>query len=648
MPVLYSFSRMKKIFASCLVVLHVLAHAQWTTEQIAASEQKGVLLANPGERSGAIDNTKITAVRLELQVDPAVNYIKGAVTTTFIPTSDISLIQFDLTDSLTVDSVKFHGAKLVFNRPGNEVIDIPLPITIANQQTDSISVYYEGVPDKSGFGSFTQSYHDSVPIIWTLSEPYGAKDWWPCKQNLSDKIDSLDVIVTTPAAYRVASNGLLVNETQAGNNKIYHWKHRYPIATYLVCLAVTNYAVYTDYVPFKGDTLTVLNYVYPEDTLVAMASSAQLISFMQLYDSLLGLYPFSKEKYGQAEFGWGGGMEHQTMTFVTDFGFDLLSHELAHHWFGDKVTCASWQDIWLNEGFATYLNGLCYQYVSPYWWPFFKQGKISHITSKPDGSVFCRDTSTVARIFDGRLTYSKGCMVLHQLRWMIGDSAFFSGLRSYLNDVTNAYAFATTASLKSHLENSSGKDLTQYFNNWIYAEGFPSYQFKWSQDFDRHILINVTQTQSHSSVAYFPMLLPVVLKSGNRDTLLVLNNSGNGQSYEFDLPFFADTLLFDPEQWLISANNTVNRLSAYNFSIFVYPNPVNTQLQMQVEAVEEKEAEVRIFSSNGQIMWKGSYKFPAGASMVTISTANLAAGLYGLKVETAEKIISASFLKSNR
>ena len=165
-----------------------------------------------------------------------------------------------------------------------------------------MTVYYHGVPPDNGFGSFVQSTHKGTPVIWTLSEPYGASDWWPCKNSLTDKADSIDIFVTTPAEYKAASNGLLISSLPDGTGMVYHWKHRYPIATYLVCMAVTNYSRYIHKVPFGPDTLKVINYIYPEDSAAAYAQTANAVPMIQVYDSLFGIYPFQNEKYGHTQF----------------------------------------------------------------------------------------------------------------------------------------------------------------------------------------------------------------------------------------------------------------------------------------------------------------------------------------------------------
>ncbi|HWB62169.1 MAG TPA: M1 family metallopeptidase, partial [Chitinophagales bacterium] len=501
------------------------AFGQSSFEQIVEAEKKEAAHIYKSERSGAENNDNIIYHRIELFANPQVDYIKGRVTTYFIATTAMQSIGFDLTDSLHVDSVYYHGAMLSFSHAAN-VININLPVTINTGQTDSICVYYEGVPGYSGFGSFVQTYHnDTVPVIWTLSEPYGAKDWWPCKQDLADKIDSFDILVTTPQQYKVASNGLLMEVTHQDTFATWHWKHRYPIATYLVCFAVTNFDTFYNYVPFHGDTLPVVNFVWPEHLNDAQNGTPLVVPAMQLYDSLFGRYPFDKEKYGMTEFGWGGGMEHQTMTFLTDFGFELITHELAHHWFGDKVTCGSWSEIWLNEGFATYLTALCYENIAPQYYKLYKSQKITSATLVPDGSVYCYDTSSVNNIFNGSLSYSKGGMVLNMLRWELGDSLFFLSLRNYLADTTLAYRFATTPDLERHFEETSGRDFSGFFSKWVYGKGFPSYQITWSQDFSNHVTLTIHQTQSDPSASFFDLPLPLQFKNDYRDTTITFNNT---------------------------------------------------------------------------------------------------------------------------
>ncbi len=226
--------------------------------------------------------------RLVWEVDPAVLYISGSITSYFIPTSvDFDQINFDLEDNMTVDSVLYHESALSFTLTDDN-LQIGFPNVISMGTLDSLTIVYQGEPIKSGFSSFDTSTHEGVPVLWTLSEPYGAKTWWPCKQDLIDKIDSVDIIITTPEQYRVGSNGVLKSEVDTRTGyKTYHWKHRYPIPAYLISLAITNYVSVTDYVYLEdGDSILILNYVYPEDLPSVQSELGAIIEQMELFNEL--------------------------------------------------------------------------------------------------------------------------------------------------------------------------------------------------------------------------------------------------------------------------------------------------------------------------------------------------------------------------
>jgi len=615
--------------------------------QIAEAEAK----ANAGKITAPMlapsGDYNVRYQRMEWQVDPAINYIQGAITTYFEARTDgFATVNFDLMDALTVDSVRYHGAAAPFTHNGN-VVAVELPTALPAGATDSLTVFYQGVPANTGFGSFVQTDHSGTPIVWTLSEPYGARDWWPCKQDLTDKIDSIDVLVTCPAAYRAASNGLLVSETNAGaGQKTYHWRHRYPIACYLVAIAVTNYEQYYDYAEIQTGTLPILNYVFPENLAAAQNQTPAVVPILEFYDSLFISYPFHKEKYGHAQFGWGGGMEHQTMSFMVSFGYELMAHELAHQWFGDHVTCGSWEDIWLNEGFATYLSGLCYERFSPnQYWPSFKQGRIGSVVSQPGGSVWVNDTTSVGRIFSGRLSYSKGAMVLHQLRWTVGDSAFFAGLRNYLNAAGVAGDFARTTDLRGHLEAASGQDLDWYFDDWFYGEGYPSYQIEWSQSVNT-VWVTINQTQSHPSVGFFEVPVPLRFKTGNQIFDVRLTPSASGQVFQVNVPFAADELLLDPDWWLISANNTVTKVVVGTdepgaFPVQIAPNPASRKVIVSTDDGRLLDG-VQVFDALGKLV-KAIGNQNVGTCEIDL--AGLPGGVYEIRIFSGEMAVIQKLIK---
>lgn len=603
-----------------------------TLHQITKSEALKAHLTEPvPELTTGQEDYDIVYHRCEWNIDPSQYYIAGKVTTYFTSLiASLDSVVFNLSNSLSVDSVWHQNTTVSFIH-ASDLLIIYLPSPITQNQLDSVSIFYHGAPNNSGFGSFDTASHNGVPALWTLSEPYGGSDWWPCKNTLSDKADSLDVWITTPSQYKAASNGILVATTNNGSQTTYYWKHRYPIATYLICLAVTNYVEYSHYVPFGSTITEVLHYVYPEDSATAAAQTPYIVPIMQLYDTLFGVYPFVNEKYGHCQFGWGGGMEHQTFSFMGGFDFELQAHELAHQWFGDKITCGSWEDIWLNEGFATYLSGLCYEHLAPFWWPVFISQRMNYVTSQPDGSVWCNDTTDVNRIFDGRLSYAKGSMILHQLRWVMGDSAFFAAINNYLNDPVLQYGYARTYHLKSHLESAYGSSLTWYFNDWFTGEGYPSYQIGWSQT-GNIFQISIYQTQSHNSVSFFELPLPFKLVGQQNDTMIRLMHSYSGESFSFPVSFQVTNVLFDPDKWIISKNNVITALHQPvrpAQTITLYPNPCSEQVHITTPS---ETFTLRLYNMEGQLLREKHYY----GNDAILETTTLPQGCYHIEVTTPQ------------
>lgn len=598
----------------------------------------------PVVKSHAGQNIDIKYHRLKWYIDPAVLYIKGSVFTKFVTMGNgIKQITFELDTALDVDSVLYHGNQLAFHDSLAYLLVINLPTTLNDGTTDSVEVYYQGAPGASGFGSFIKSDHSGTPIIWTLSEPYGAREWWPCKNDLSDKIDSIDVFVTCPDIYRVASNGLLLSELSIGSDKIFHWKHRYPIATYLIAVAVTNYAYYSDYAVITNDTVEVLNYVYPENLSSAMQNTPNVVSSIQLFSNLFINYPYADEKYGHAQFGWGGGMEHQTMSFMGGFSHSLMAHELAHQWFGDMVTCGSWEDIWLNEGFATYLTGLTYEYMptTPYW-KNWKQQNIDYVLSNPDGSVWVDDTSSVGRIFDSRLSYSKGALLLHMLRWTVGDSAFFAGIKNYLLDPNLSFSYAKTNDLKYHLQLASGKNLTEFFDDWFYGQGFPNYFVTAVTTASGQVDITIDQTTSNSSVSFYEMPVPIRFKGAGYDTTVIFNNTVNNQAFSLQLPSMPDSIKVDPENWLL-ANKSLSILigiddESSDWSMF--PNPFSDFIQISLP--EEFHGVANIYSTDSKLVKNVEI---AGGDNFKIGTTDLSPGVYTMELKSGNNISTRKIIK---
>ena len=582
---------MKFTFIFVLYFVFISAFAQNTgseTSGIASSEMKSAvremnLVVNPNTQ-----NYDITYHKLEFTVNPGVYSVSGKITTTYTALANMTTLTFDLSNTLIVSSVKINNVSLVFSQNTDELV-ITLPTTQILGSQATVEVIYSGTPPQNGFGSFTSTTRGTAatPVLYTLSEPFGARDWWPCKQDLNDKINSIDVYITAPSQYISVSNGV---EPEApvinGALKTTHFHHGYPIPAYLICMAVTNYTVINQTAGTAPNTYPIINYVYPEsDTSALRTQLLQTPLILNLYGSLLENYPFSNEKYGHAQFGWSGGMEHTTVSFMQNFSRSLIAHEMAHQWFGDKITCGSWKDIWLNEGFATYIASLVIEnFDGATAFITDKTNMINSITSLPNGTVYLTETEAldINRVFDSRLSYNKGAMVLNMLRFKLGDALFFQGLKNYLADINLAFKYAVTPNLQAHLEAVYGSSLAEFFNDWVYNQGYPKYAITVQNIAVGQAKITVNQTTTDTSVPFFEMPVPIRLTgAGGVSQDVVVNNTINGQQFTVAVPFSVTSVLFDPKKDIISKSSTATLAVAdFNFdqSVQLYPNPSSNAL----------------------------------------------------------------------
>jgi aminopeptidase N len=619
---------MKKYFCLLAILLSSTIVAQNATDQIAESELKSASKLINFTANENTANYDITYHKLQFTVNPSQYFISGKVTTTFTALSSMATVVFDLTDQLTVSSVTANEQPLAFSQFDDELI-INLPSVLSAGDVQTVVIDYSGQP-ASGEEAFVTSQHAGVPVLWTLSEPYGARDWWPCKQDLTDKIDSIDIYITAPNQYIAVSNGLQVGSVVDGPNKTTHFHHGYPIPAYLVAIAVTNYSIYTQQAGTAPNTFLIENYIYPESLSSNINNLAATLPIMDFYESTFETYPYASEKYGHAQFGWGGGMEHTTVSFMGSFGRDLIAHELGHQWFGNKVTCGSWKDIWLNEGFATYMASMVIGHLDgEAAFVAEKQYMTSQITSLPGGALYLTDSelNNVNRIFSSRLSYNKGAMVINMLRLKMGDAAFFQALKNYLADPDHAYGYAVTTDLKQHLEATYGNSLTEFFNDWVYNQGYPSYQIT-ANNLPGQITFNVSQTQSHQSVSFFEMPLPIKVKGAEGQEMdFILENTTNNQMFTEEVPFVVTEVIFDPKKDLISKGNIIN-LSLKDYELHALklsPNPASTTLELQIpQGVNFRRA---IFYNNiGQIVME--------SAETSWNISRLATGIYIISVDT--------------
>jgi len=615
-------------------------------------EQKAFDLKMKFVQSAETNTYNILYHKILWEINPANRFIKGEVSSHFKSlTNNMAYIYFDLINALTVDSITQNGHKLTFTHTNN-LIKISLTKTLNTGDIDSVTVFYKGIPQSlTGFGSFEIDTHNGIPVLWTLSEPYGAREWWPCKQSLTDKIDSIDIYVKTASQYKVGSNGKLIFENISGNTKLTYWKHRFPIAAYLVAIAVTNYESYSHTAQVdENNTVEILNYVYPEDKEWAQESTKYTVDVIELYSKLFIPYPFYKEKYGHAQFGWGGGMEHQTMSFMGGFSEHLIAHELAHQWFGNYVTCGSWQHIWINEGFAVFCEFLAEENLHPDNYLNWKTARLDYLLSKiQSGKIFVEDTTSVSRIFDYALTYQKGGYILQMLRTQIGDNAFFAGIKELLTNPKTSGGFAVAEDVQTYLEEAADTSLTAFFSDWYYGEGYPIYQINWNQDLNNKLEIKISQTTTDVSVPFFALRVPILLKGLTKEQLVYLHNTENNQIFNLKTDFQVNEIVFDPDLNIIAPHpaEIVLRIEDKRETdnlVSVMPNPAKEIITIKpINKVEIYELD--IINAAGQQML--SKEFSKNHQKTSVNISNLPTGNYVIRISTNKGLVIKQFIKSN-
>jgi aminopeptidase N len=514
--------------------------------------------------------------RLQIQLTPVITapHISGTVTITGETTGTVSTININAQPNLIIDSVSLDGHPREFERENRRVLlhfSSPLPAGTAF----IIVLNYHGVPIVSndlGGGmriSLRQGQGLASSTIQTLSEPFAASTWWPCIDNPADKAKA-EIEVTVPDDLQVASNGVLDRSVSNTDHTItYFWREDSPIATYLISVAAANYVKFEEtYTALDGiTTMPLVYYVYPEDLERARVKFAVTRPAMEIFARLFGEYPFLGEKYGMAEFGFSVNMEHQTMTSInaaivsspTSSGRSIIVHELAHQWWGDLVTLKTWEDIWLNEGFATYSEVLFYERFSG-----LDPGELMS-QQYDDGAVAGELGGTVIAensddpFDDDGAIYEKGAWILHMLRHILGDQKFFEVLNQYRSQY--AFSNASTRDFQQVCEAYYGESLEWFFRQWVYAPFRPVYKVNSDissadQSGNYSVTVVIKQKQTHDipgraePIYIMPLDITIHFADGSRETRSV-QNEVRKQRYTFTVSKRPVSVGVDEGNWVL-------------------------------------------------------------------------------------------------
>jgi aminopeptidase N len=597
---------MKRFAFITLLLTGLTAFSQWSDPEInqwkSQADDRLITLHR------AADDYDVKFYFLDLVMDDQSKYVEGTAQIDLEMTNPTaSSIELDFDDAMNVDALRLNGIVTSYTH-SNDLISIPLERN-KDRQIHSIEVDYHGTPPYGMFNRYDSDW--DVKTTFSLSEPFDAMGWFPVKQDLTDKADSSWVFVTVPDHLMAGSNGLLSAVVDNGDGtETYQWKSTYPIDYYLISVAIGEYMDASIYAhPSQiEDSILIQNFVYNVDGYFAENewSMNQTIPIMEAFCDVLGIYPHHEEKYGHCIVELNGGMEHQTMTSIRDFGFSLVAHELGHSWFGNYVTCATWQDIWINEGFAVYTEIIANEAL----WSETAQREYLELSMDyakyyDEGSVYVpiEEATSVGRIFDYFLTYKKGGMLVHMIRYLVDDDElFYQTLRTFLSSYANSTA--TGEDFKNVLEAETGLSFDAFFDEWYYGEGYPTYNVSWYQH-DNILYLESQQSTSSNATNLFTTPIEYRLYFADGDSLDIrLANDAPTTIHEITESRIVVDIAVDPDLWVVcdATAQFVQNIPTQDFSVDIYPNP--TKAMVYVNLGNLRDYTVSLFDAQGKLLLK--------------------------------------------
>ncbi|MBW7887733.1 MAG: T9SS type A sorting domain-containing protein [Bacteroidetes bacterium] len=497
------------------------------------------------------------------------------------------------------------------------------------------------------------AFYASGGFVFTDCEPEGARYWFPCWDMPYDKATT-EIQAKVPSSVLLGSNGRLAETTQSGDTLWYHWISRDPMATYLVSLAAkVNYnldIVYWKKLSNPNDSIPIYFYWNAGESIANLNHIKDIILPMTTYFSeLFGEHPFEKNGFASLNnlFAWGG-MENQTLTSICPncWNEGLIAHEFGHQWFGDMITCATWADVWLNEGFATYLEALWDGYTGGYsrYKADILQDANNYLANNPGRPIYnpswSNDTPPTNILFNTAMTYNKGACVLHMLRYTLGDSLFFHALKSYTADTVNfKYKAATTNDFVDKISEAAGQNMQWFFDQWIFSPNHPLYQYSFSiqrnNNFAWSASFNIKQTQTNTVFFTMPVEVKILFTDGT-DSLIRFMNNQNNQTVTLQLTKEPKNFIFDPNNNIVLKKATLlaaeEHLSSTPRQFQLeqnYPNPFNGSTHVRYSIPENSFVSLDVYDMLGRKVKEVISQFhSAGTYTAGIDASSLTSGTY--------------------
>jgi len=592
---------------------------------------------------------------LDLSIEIDSPYIEGVVSCHFEPVvTDLSQIWLSLNSALHVDDVSGHVNS--FYQVGDSIL---INLDAAYNPGDALEVIitYHGVPAEAGGykGLRYETHHGSEPIIATLSTPYLAHYWYPCKDGPSDKPDSVYVDVTIPVQIVndieviALSNGLLENVIDNTTEKTYQWRHRYPIVTYYVMVAISNYVQFgEEYTGIYGEQYDLDYYVFEQDLEASQAGVVDMPLALDIFSEKFGEYPFSDEKYGMTQLGYYGAIENQTNTITNNMyasWFMISVHELGHMWFGDNITCENWHHAWLNEGFASYSEAVYVEGAEGF---SVYQQYMTDFEYYSGGTLYLENASDTFNVFQG-IIYNKGAYVLHMLRGVLGDSLFFEAIYDYATHPDFVYAQATTEDFQEVCEDVSGQDLGFFFDQWVYDEYYPNYHYNFENQGGElaFVIKQVQGDQGRRPFFEMPVEVKLFYDSGG-DTTVTVWNDDVYQVFSVPVTESVGMMQFDPKKWILKQASYHPELPVGlrendlygTTSVNIYPNPVSEFASIEITSGNISEMfNFNLYDLQGRSMFS-LHHIQAGTHI--LDRQQLSSGIYFYSLESESGSIISS------
>ena len=591
---------------------------------------------------------------IDVAINPSLPRIEGRVRMTAAAESDLLEVDVDLDYSLAVASVTDGaGGSLAWTHPSHLLKVTPSAI-ISEGDTFTIEVIYAGNPSATWDPGLSFGSAGGAPVIYSLSEPWSARSWWPCKDYPDDKA-TFDLAFSVPANLTATSNGVLVETTDETRwsvpYKRWHWRESYPMTTYLASVTAAVYVRLDDtFNASTGETMPITHYVYPYLQAAALVDLDIAAPSLAFFSETFGLYPFIAEKYGVAICPIGGGMEHQTLTSYGsmlirgDHYYDwLYVHELAHMWFGDLVTCKDWTHIWLNEGFASYSEALWFEHLQG-------AAKLKSYMESQDrpaswsGPILRDPDVSNPGYYFNNVVYDKAAWVLHMLRRVMGDAAFFGALRDYCDDPRYRYSVAETADFRAVCEARHGSSLGWFFNQWLTRADRLAYRWSYkAYEIDGALRLTIAVDQTQDSLYAMPVDFRIVASSGSIDTVFWIDDRREEFRLELAAGDAVTDVFFDPGHWVLCDRNLIATdappPAAAVFLDQNVPNPFNPATRIRFGLPEASNVSLRVYDLRGALVATlAERRYGAGTHDLVWNGTNargepLASGIYFARLE---------------